>query len=70
MNNPMPNEGLEPDTGPDSADPPSCTELSASQKLSQWLSLGRARDLEEQAWSVIPKILDGLGTYCIDGGSL
>ena len=34
--------------------------LSASEKLSQQLSLGRARKLEEQAWSVVPDLFQSL----------
>ena len=35
---------------------------SASQRLSQQLSLGKARHLEEQAWSIVPKVFEGLVT--------
>ena len=34
--------------------------LSASEKLSRQLSLGKARKLEEQAWSVVPNIFQSL----------
>ena len=41
---------------------PSCKGLSASQRLSQQLSLGRARCLEEQSWATVPKVFEGLVT--------
>ena len=34
--------------------------LSASQQLSQELSRGRARNLEEESWSVVPRIFESL----------
>ena len=36
--------------------------LSASQKLSQQLTLGKARHLESQAWSIVPRVFEGLVT--------
>ena len=37
--------------------------LSASQRLSQVLSLGKARSLEEKAWSIVPQLFEGLVTH-------
>ena len=49
--------------GPTELEPdPADLGLSASQKLSQELSLGKARSLEEKAWSVVPQLFEGLVT--------
>ena len=37
--------------------------LSASQLLSQQLSLGRARHLEEESWASVPRVFEGLVTF-------
>ena len=41
-------------------DPKDATALSASQKLSLQLTLGKARSLESKAWSLAPEIFQGL----------
>ena len=51
------------DSGSDDLDRPSCKGLSASQRLSQQLSLGRARQIEEQSWAMVPKVFEGLVTF-------
>ena len=64
-------QALEDDSDPDDESGPSMSAslrvnasdgppLSASEKLSQQLSLGKARRLEEQAWSVVPQVFQGL----------